>query len=210
MMGQIAKVSKSFSSNRYTDAELTVKTGHIIANMTDNANFPTPSPTLAEVAEANAQYKVSLDKVKDGSKADTVTKNNLRAELVVMLQQLADYVQKASNGDEAIILTSGYDVTKKPSTVGPLAKPSNFKVAMGQNRGSVVLSCEVVDHAQFYEFEHTEGFPNGNSVWVKTTSTKHKILLEELVSGKEYTFRVAGAGSDPSRVWSNPITTFVV
>ena len=139
-----------------------------------------------------------------------MNKNNLRASLVLILQQLGDYVQTASGGNEAIILTSGFDVNKKPSAVGVLDKPDNFKIAMGANRGSVVASCDVVDHAQFYEFEYTEGTPTASSVWVKQTSTKHKILIENLVSGKEYTFRVAGAGSDPSRVWSNSITTFVV
>jgi hypothetical protein len=137
-------------------------------------------------------------------------KNDQRALLSTTLQQLADYVQTASRGYEAIILTSGFDVNKKPSTVGPLSKPENFKVVMGSNRGSVVMSCDVVDHAQFYEFEYTEGVATSNSIWFKVTSTKHKLLLEGLVSGKEYTFRVAGAGSDPSRFWSETITTFVV
>jgi hypothetical protein len=209
-MGLTAKVSKDFSSNRYTDAELNVKAGHIVTCMTNNASFPNPLPTLAEVTTANAQYKESLDKVSDGSKADTVTKNNLRAALVLLLQLLADYVQVASQGDEAIILSSGFDVNKKPSTVGPLDKPQNFKVAMGQNKGSVVLSCDVVDHAQYYEFEYTEGIPTVNSIWMKLTSTKHKLLIEGMVRGKEYTFRVAGAGSDQSRVWSETITTFVL
>jgi len=130
--------------------------------------------------------------------------------LVELLQKLADYVQVASGGDEAIILSSGFDVCKKPSTIGPLDKPENFKVAMGKNRGSVLLSCDVVNHAQFYEFEYTEGPATSNSVWTKVTITKHKLLIDGLISGKEYTFRVAGAGSDPSRVWSDTITTFVV
>lgn len=206
----IAKVSKDLSSNRYTDADLNVKAGHIVTCMTGNANFQNPNPALEVVSTANTDYKEGLDKSQSGNKADTVNKNNLRATLVLLLQQLGDYVQTASGGNEAIILTSGFDVNKKPSAVGVLDKPDNFKIAMGANRGSVVASCDVVDHAQFYEFEYTEGTPTASSVWVKQTSTKHKILIEGLVSGKEYTFRVAGAGSDPSRVWSNSITTFVV
>jgi hypothetical protein len=206
----IAKVSKDLSSNRYTDADLNVKAGHIVTSMTDNANFQNPNPALEVVSTANTDYKEGLDKSQSGNKSDTVNKNNLRATLVLLLQQLADFVQTASGGDEAIILTSGFDVTKKPSTVGVLDKPDNFKIVMGANKGSVVASCDVVNHAQFYEFEYVEGTPTASSVWIKLTSTKHKLLIENLVSGKEYTFRVAGAGSDLSRVWSNTITTFVV
>lgn len=209
-MGTKAKVSKDFSSNCYSDIELNVKASNIILSMTDNSNFTTPVPSLSRVTETNNAYKLSLDKAEDGNKADTAMKNDQRAKLSTILQELADYVQTASGGEEAIILTSGFEINKKPSTVGPLSKPENFKVVMGSNRGSVIMSCDVVEHAQFYEFEYTEGVPTSNSVWLKITSTRHKLLLEGLVSGKEYTFRVAGAGSDPSRFWSETITTFVV
>jgi hypothetical protein len=205
-----SKVIRDFSSGRYSDSELSVKTSHVITEMTDNPNFPEPNPALSDLANANDNYSAALKKVENGSKEDTVVKNNLRKSLELLLKSETDYVQRISGGDEAIILSSGFDVNKKSTTVGPLDKPTGFSIAVGLNKGSVVVNCDVVSHASFYEFELTETPVTPNSIWLKKTSTKHKLLIEGLTSGKQYMFRVAGAGSDPSRNYSDEISSFVL
>ncbi|MDR3653580.1 MAG: hypothetical protein P4L34_11515 [Paludibacter sp.] len=205
-----SKVSKDFSTGKYTDAGLSSKTNFIVGEMTDNAAFATPIPLLKDVTDANNEYIVALGKVEYGSKADTVIKNNLRAALTVLLKQLADYVQTTSNGDEARILSSGFDVNKKPATIGQLAKPIGFSVKPGTNKGSMILSCNVVSNADFYEFEYMELPVTPNSVWIQRTSTKSKLVMDGLISGKLYNYRVAGAGSDPSRIWSDEISSYVL
>jgi hypothetical protein len=57
---------------------------------------------------------------------------------------------------------------------------------------------------------YAEVIPDGVLNRVHKTSTKRKLLIEGLSSGKQYVFRVAGAASDPSRIWSDKITTFVI
>ena len=64
--------------------------------------------------------------------------------------------------------------------------------------------------ANFYEFEHSEMPIILNSIWTKLTSTKRKLIINQLISGKQYSFRVAGASSDPTRVWSDEIQSFVL
>jgi len=204
------KVLKDFSSSQYTDSELSVKASHVLENMTGNTNYPTPDPTLNSVKEANDNYIASLKLVEDGSKKFTVQKNNLRAALELLLKQLSDYVLKASNGDEAIILSSGFDIYKKPTTVGPLPKPTKLTVKPGNNKGSVIVTCDVVVNASFYEFEYTDAPATAVSVWILKTSTKHVLLLEGLISGKQYTFRVAAGGTDSSRIWSDETSSFVL
>jgi hypothetical protein len=62
--------------------------------------------------------------------------------------------------------------------------------------------------ADFYEFEYTEMPLTPTPNWIQKTCTKRRLLLEGLISGKQYAFRVAGAGSDPSRIYSEilPVT----
>jgi hypothetical protein len=205
-----SKVIRDFSSGRYSDSELGVKASHVIKQMTGNQNFPNPAPTIDEINTANNNYITSLNKVVNGSKEDTVIKNNLRRALELLLKLLTDYVQTTSGGDEAIILSSGFDVSKKHALVGPLAKATGLTINLGNNKGSVMVECQVVSQANFYEFEYTEVPSNLNSIWLKKTSTKHKLLIDGLTSGKQYAFRVAGAGSDPSRSWSDEIASFVL
>jgi len=205
-----AKVSINFSSAKYSDADLSSKANFILDKMTGNANFATPVPPLADLKAANDLYIVSLGKAEYGSKEDTVIKNNNRTALSNVLKALGNYVQTTSGGDEAIILSSGYDVNKKPSSVGQLDKPENFNVKPGGYKGTMLVNCDVVEFASFYEFEYTE-FPSSNdSKWIQKTSTKRRLLIEGLSSGKQYTFRVAGAGSHPSRIWSDEVSSFVL
>jgi len=205
-----AKVSKDVSTSKYADSELTIQTGHIVDKMTDNPNFKEPDPALANLTAANVAFLAAIARVLNGSKEDTVIKNNCRVTLETLLKSEADYVQRASNGDEAIILSSGFDVNRKAGTVGQLNKPTNLMLKPGSNRGSLWVSCEVVDNASFYVIEYTVGPVTADSVWIQTTSTKRKLLIDGLASGKEYFFRMAGGGSDPSRVWSDIASSYVL
>jgi len=204
------KVIRDFSSGRYSDPELSVMASHVIKLMTENAHFPNPNPALDVIATANEAYLASLNKAQNGSKEDTAIKNNNRKNLESLLKTETDYVQRISKGDEAIILSSGFEVNRKPTTVGPLVKATGLTVKAGDNKGSMAVNCNIVNRATFYEFEFTEAPSSPNSIWQKRTSTKHRLLIDGLTSGKQYIFRVAGAGSDPSRNWSDEISSFVL
>ena len=204
------KVLRTFSTQKYTDAEFSVKSSFIIEKMTGSARFSDPVPPLETVQTALTNYNAARDKCVDGTRQDTVVKNQLRSVLEGLLKDLAAYVEQVSAGDEAMILSSGFDASKRPSYIGPLECPTNFKVKMGKNKGSVTLSCDTVENARFYEFEYTDAPSSVASVWTKEVNTKHKILIEGLTSGKQYVFRVAGAGSDPSRNYSEEISSFVL
>ncbi len=208
-MGTV-KVSTDFSQKNYTDTELGVTATNITDNMTENPNFKDPIPSLDEVKATIVSYLASLAKAEKGSQDDRVIKNSWRAKLESQLKDLALYVQLTSKGDAVIISSSGFYVNKKPSAVGPLAKPENVIIKMGDNKGSVQASCDAISSASFYEYEYAEVSPEGIFNWVHKTCTKHKLLIDGLTSGKQYVFRIAGAGSDPSRVWSDQITTFVI
>jgi hypothetical protein len=204
------KVSTDFSSHRYTDKELNLKVDSIIVDMTGNAYFPNPTPTLAVVKECNDRFTASLVKMEDGTKQDTANKKKNRAELEDLMQQLALNVQLVSGGDEAIILSAGFEVNRKAAPVGMLAKPTNLKVKAGENKGSLVITWDPVERATFYEFKYTDAPSNGSSIWTMVTTTKHKFLLSELTSGKQYAVKVAGAGASSSRVWSDEVTSYVL
>ena len=206
----IAKVSVDFSSNKFSDLELSQKAMHVGKEMRNNPNFITPTPELPVLETAMGDYEMALTNAEDGRKEDTVIKNDRRKILENILKPLAEYVQLTSGGDEAIILSSGFDVNKKPVFVGPLAKATSLSVKVGDNRGTVVVECDVVPHANFYEFEHSEMPIILNSIWTKLTSTKRKLIINQLISGKQYSFRVAGAASDPTRIWSDEIQSFVL
>jgi len=208
-MGTV-KVTTDFSYKNYTDTELSVQGTNVTDKMTDNANFPNPTTPLQDVKDTITSYNASLVKAEKGSADDRIIKNSWRAKLESQMKELSLYVQIASKGDGVIISSSGLDINKKPGAVGQLAKPENVIIKVGNNKGTAWVSCDAIPSASFYEFEYSEVIADGTLNWIHKTSTKHKILIEGLTSGKQYAFRIAGAASDPSRVWSDQISTFVI
>lgn len=205
-----SKVSINFASSKYTDEALGTKTNNILDKVDGNPAFQSAQPIIQELRVANTNYINALAKVEGGSKEDTVKKNNCRKMVETLLKKLAGVVQTVSDGDEAIILSSGMDVNRKPGTVGKLAKPENFSVKPGDNKGSVLMMCDAIECADYYEFEHTELPVTPTSIWLKDTSKKRKLQKEGLESGKQYGFRITGAGTDPSRVYSEILTSFIL
>jgi hypothetical protein len=206
----MSKVLKDFSTNSYSDAELIIKAGSIRECMTGNASFTDPAPTLVQLKDSTDNFNAALVKAESGTKADKAAKNQMRETLEALLQLMADYVQRTSKGDESLILSSGFDVQKKSSTIGPLEKPGGVTVKMGNNKGTAIVMCDVVANSRYYEGEYTETPVTAASIWRRNSSTKRKIQFEGLKSGGEYAFRITAAGTDPVRNWSDEIITYVI
>jgi len=207
---KISKVLSDFSPNKYSDEKLEFKVNHILGQMTNHPGFPDPSPSLLTISTANKKYSVALTQQKKGGRVYTVIKNQCRKQLQLLMKQLADDVQIKSGGDATLILSTGFDIHKKRSLVGQLSQPMGISVKPGVNNGSVVICCDAVKGARFYEFAYNETPLAEKKIWQKQTSTKRKILITGLVSGGQYTFRIAGAGSNASRTWSEKLVTYVL
>ena len=202
------KVSVDFS--KLTDAELEVRVGHILTMMTANLNFPEPSPDLETIQSTLSTYSTSLKNVVNGTPKDTIKKNNLRKTLEDQLHDLGYYVQVTSGGNAELITSTGFDMHKPKEPVGPLDKPEYLKVTPGKNSGTIQLKCSTVAHATYYVFEYRELIDGETTNWKQFSSSKSKTLLTGLTNGKQYAFRAAGAASDPSRVWSDQIISYVL
>ena len=95
-------------------------------DMTGNALYPEPTPSAVEYAALLSQYEADLtlaDSARAASKEATARKNASRAALAAALKQRANYVQIASNGNTAAILSSGLPVAKGRTPKGELPAP---------------------------------------------------------------------------------------
>jgi len=203
-------VSKSFSSSKYTNAGLSVFAGSVKENMTGNAYFPTPDPSLEALSAALYAYDTALDQSQNGGVLATSIKNDKKNALILILKSLAYYVEVASGGDRTIIISSGFELNKVPSTIGPLPRVESLLVEPGDGCGSLRLTCDVMRKARAYLFQYTDAPVTAESIWHETTCTKHTIQIDNLTSGKQYAFRAAYAGSNPSRKWSDPVNSYVL
>ena len=192
--------------NALKEDELDTVGQSIINKMTGNPNFTSPIPPLADVQTALDEFMAAMADLGAG-KGSTIIKDQKKTTLLDLLTKLATYVQLNCQDDAAIIESSGFKIKQAKTPIGPLPKPV-LKVEAG-GPGQVKLTATSVG-ANSYQFEYTLAPATTSSTWQVNASTKSKTVVNGLTSGKQYTFRVAGVGTDPSRIYSDEITSFVL
>jgi hypothetical protein len=205
-----AKVIVDFSTNRYSDLELKNKSDNIVICLTTNRKFAPLEPKVTQIKAQVDDFGSYLARMAQGNKQLTNEKNLSRSELEDLLGSTAIQVQDLSNGDENFIISAGFDVKRKPTPVGLLERPANVVANPGPRRGSLEVSWDVVPNSRLYELEIIESPVTDKSVRQRLSTTKHKMIIDGLIRGQAYSIEVAGAGSDPGRVWSDAIISYVM
>ena len=121
-----------------------------------------------------------------------------------LLKQLASYIQLVSGDDVAMMLSSAFPVSKLPTPIGPLPKPSFFEAEI-TGKGMIRLTVNAIYGAKLYKYQYKQV---GATDWQEETISKSKLLLTGLESGKEYAFRVLPMGASEVREFSDEITSF--
>ena len=182
---------------------------HIVTSMTDNKNFPNPTPPLTEVTavldaleEAFAQMQASRAKVT----ALTVTQDNAEAKLDQTLTQVAAYVESVAGRDDTLITSVGMELKASPSTTTLPTVPQAVTAAAGDHDGELVLSWKSVPRAKSYVIESSTDPATVTSwehVGIATSATK---TITGLKSGTRFWFRIAAVGAGGQSGWSEHAT----
>jgi hypothetical protein len=182
---------------------------HIVTSMTDNKNFPNPTPPLTEVTaaldaleEAFAQMQASRAKVT----ALTVTQDNAEAKLDQTLTQVAAYVESVAGRDDTLITSVGMELKSSPSTPTLPSVPQAVTAAAGDHDGELFLSWKSVPNAKSYVLESSTD-PATVTSWehagIATSATK---TITGLKSGTRFWFRIAAVGAGGQSGWSEHAT----
>ena len=179
----------------------------IIVEMTNNPNFPAPSPdlgTMSGVAVALESAYAAAQSARQTAKTLTAAQKMKEAALERAISQQANYVDSASGGDKAKIESSGFAARSESSPVGLPSIPQELMVRNGELPGTVALKWKPVRGARSYviEFAAASGTP---TAWMQLAITsKARHASNGLISGTRYWFRVAAVGSAGPGPWSDP------
>jgi len=168
------------------------------------ALFPNPPVDLDDLETAIMAYQSAYGETEMGGLAETQAKKMRRAELIAFLRQLAVFVERVANGDEAIIMAAGFIVARRGYTPqGPLGKPGIRRVLHWMSTQLLVRATRV-PNARSYEAQ----VRTGDGPWQPAgTSTKAlRIILKDLTPGVLYEIRVrAIGGSTGCSDWSDQV-----
>jgi len=198
------KVKLNF--DRLSVPEKIARARQIIAAVTGNSNFPTPTPTLAavttaidELETASGDAQAARREARHLTGAQTVKEDKLHQ----LVTQLGSYVEAVAGDDEAMIMSAGLEMRSAATTdsTAPTA-PETLTATTGNHEGEIELSWDTVRGARSYVVERATDPQAGP--WTQSgVSPRSSLIVEGLESGKRYYFRVAAVTLNGQSPWSN-------
>ena len=172
----------------------------VIEKMKSNPVFPNSPAALAELEKALPEFEVALVNAKSRDKEWVAIKNNKKARILALLEEVADYVIATCKGDRALILNSGFDVTDEQTGS---TKPSieTLEVELGAP-GEAIMRAKNPKGAVAYVHEYTTEPPGPNTVWHSEGSTTSNHTFSGLSSDKRHWFRVVAIGRRSQKAYS--------
>ena len=180
----------------------------IVADMTANAAFTTPTPTLAAVtaaADALSDKSVAARSARLAAVNATSEQDAAGTALDTLLSQLASYVDMAANGNADVIRSAGMEVRGEPTPATPLPAPVIKEATIPAERGAVELKWLPLPTAKVYVIEHTPDM-TGQTGWTNGADfTRTRGTVAGLTPGLRHLFRVAGVNAVGKGPWSQTV-----
>jgi len=153
------------------------------------------NPTVTKV-DLDAQIVIVDDAITAAEHDDREMLADLRKQkkiLAIMLRKLAVFVNSiVQDGDEAKLLSSGFEITKtavKNQLPGAIAKVT---AAFTNLPGKIDLSWKTSRFARYYRVFISAD--NGQTWTMLDTVFGRKMLVDQLVSGTRYQFKIVPVG----------------
>jgi len=122
-----------------------------VVDMTGNANFPTPNPSLATITTVTNTLETKELAAEGGGPAQTEARDTALEVWNNTMRSCADYVDSIALGDRDIITSAGFTPTDVQGTPhGAPAKPTGQKFISTQQEGAVIFTCNAVTDAEGY------------------------------------------------------------
>jgi hypothetical protein len=175
----------------------------VLKSITGNPNFPSPTPTLAELTQAINDLQTAENSVLARTKGAAATRNEKRTALVMKLQQLKGYIQSVADANVdnsgSIIQSAGLEVRKVTTR-----KPRVFEVVAGPTAGTATIRTEAAGPRTAYEWQYST---DGGKTWIDAPPTiQAKTSLGGLASGTTILVRYRTVTKTGATDWVTPIT----
>jgi len=189
--------------------EIAIISQRVVENMESNEAFPDPPAALLKLKEALPGFQQALADALSGDKRMNSIKNDRKAIMLDLLQELVDYVTVTCKGNRTLILSSGFDVNEENAR-GSKQPPSiqKLEVELGPP-GEAITRIKNVTGAIAFVHQFTTEPPNLHTLWFGEGSSLGSYTFKGLNSDKRYWFRVVAIGYFGLRGYS-PIVTRVI
>ena len=204
--GLYPRVARRFAS--FSVARLIMFVRNVIAMMTSNPDFPTPSPTLPVVTTAVNDLEVKAQAALNGGKVEYAARRASEATLLALVRQLGNYVESTANGDLETLLGSGFDAVRAPSPSVIPDVPANPRLTYTGVSGHLMFRFDGGYNVKNFAIQHAE---HVDGPWIDDDlSTTSRVLLSGLTPGKTYWARACANGAAGTSDWCTPASLMAV
>jgi hypothetical protein len=197
-------------SSKYKKSEdATVLTGgNLITQLENNPDYPNLPTAHAELKQKLPAFQTARENALGRDKKMVSIKNDLKAEVLALMQILFDYVAAISKGDATLILKSGFDVinnssnSKQPPSVGIIT------VELGET-GEATTRVRNVTGVKAYLHQYATEAPGPNTIWIGEGSSEGNFTFKGLSSEKKHWFRVVVIGFNKQRAYSQVVSRVI-
>jgi hypothetical protein len=204
-LGPFIRAALGFT--RLTNEDLSIRLTAIRLGMKENPHFLHPPVDITTFEEAVEAFSNQMALARDGGRT-AISERNLRRQIVSrMAEQLGHYVEHNCNGEMDVFLSSGFQPksdTRSPA--GPLDQPRIRKIKHGRS-GELLVYPTPVKGAYSYELGHSLTDENripGEWVVRPLSSARAGVLIDGLIPGRVYAFRIRALGKLDYTNWSDP------
>jgi len=192
-------IRSTYKRERDGDLSMTIK--RVVEKTENNPNFPNPPEALAKLKKLSPEYDDAVTNAKGRDKEMVAIKKAKKAAAISLLTEVASYVTLVCNGNEALLLNSGFEISGQ--TQDPQAMPAIQKlfVELGPP-GEVTIRVKRVRGARAYLHQYTSEEPTSGTVWVNEGTTNPSYTFRGLKSYTKYWFRIVALGTNGQTVYS--------
>ena len=180
---------------------------NVIKMMTGNTAFPTPEISLEDAKRLVDDVETAYLASKDGSRMQASIMRDKELLINEAFRKLANYVDRIADGDETIILSSGFNLSKKTSSY---SKPE-LNIKNGNFSGNVKITAKSIEGAKSYIWQFAkDSLPlNGEGWIIAGYSTKASYEIANLDVAGKYWFRVAAITTEGTTDYCNALMKVV-
>jgi hypothetical protein len=197
--------------SEFTNGVLDIQAAKAVKALTGNHNFTFADDSFSNFVTAATAYHDSLAALNTGGKAAVIRKNEARAALLPLFSAIAVMVNQQSKGDEAVLLSSGIQLTADRQRRRQ-SLPLNLKVVNSSNGNMIVsvASSPVRGNGTVFAYTSASNSSNDPNAWTQKVANGHKVTITGLTPGTAYNFTAAykGRDNDPL-IWAPPVNKIV-
>ncbi len=180
----------------------------VLLDLTGNALYLLPDVPLADAKLAVDNLEIAALAAEGGSFLSTAQLHEKVHIADGLFHNLAAYVERISNGNEAKIISSGFHCTRQPILFGKLP----LAVKDGLVSGAVILVSKAIEHALSYDWYYVAGEPPATEEgWVfagRTSRADTEIL--DLIPGTKYYFKMRAFTAKGNTDFCDPVSKIII